>query len=383
MERSAENSNSPQTGNTLGGKVRDFWRNMEVGLVVTLFGMFFTFLSVTLFNSIQNRFDSLDQRFDSVTTLIDGNKNAISSLEGRVTVFDGRVAEVQSEIRNGVNSNGEKIADRKNEITEIQAKYDIQSRALELVSKDSTLKSMMASEGIRNVEQSIASLIDEVKNTTAISDKVSDNASLLNALNNEIADTEYKIGKLEIMLELGVDNIEVKQALARLFDRNPELFEDTEKVKSLWNTKEQSSSSEFEVFLTENYEINPKDSYLIAYDDLTIQRPLTYFLQKKELRSVQSSTEPDLGALTPLDAPLENELADSELVETYQVLEEIDLSTERMSIHGVCELLPQTPHTECYLNFLRKIGEIGDDKTSESRIISNAVSKALIQKYSD
>ena len=174
--------------------------------------------------------------------------------------------------------------------------------------------------------------------------------------------------------KLGIRHPSVQETVIKLIDANSEIFSTAKEVAGFWDSKKDQSPREFEQFILANYQgINAKEAMLMAYDSLSEEKSVAFFIDFEELKA---NTEPAVGAA--LDV-IEDNLIDGEEPGKQDTL---DLSNfDALTVIGVCDALTDVADTDCYKYFLDGGRETDSDSLFKNVDANKAVVRAIANKY--
>jgi hypothetical protein len=228
-------------------------------------------------------------------------------------------------------------------------------------------------------ESAVVRVDQAIPEASKVSEELSKQQSVINKLTRDVDTAERKVASIETLIKLGISHSMVQEAVLSVIENNGDVLGTPEQVSELWRSKSELSASEFEDYLLANYQkINARDAMLMAYDELTENKPVEFFIDLQEIRA---SAEPELGAaLEALEQSLSvgagnDANSDSESVSNVELLQ-----VDALTIVRICDELTGIADTECYKYFLK-----GDHQADADGLVdlnaNKAVVRAIANKY--
>ena len=233
---------------------------------------------------------------------------------------------------------------------------------------------------INKVQSTAESAVDRIDKAIPEASKVTEELSkqqtVINKLTRDVDTAERKVGSIETLIKLGISHTMVQDAVLSVIEHNGDVLGAPEQIAELWRSKNDLSAEEFEAYLLANYQkINAKDAMLMAYDELTVNQPVEYFI---DLQEIKASGEPELGAaLEALEESLSSAVsgdgvtgdAASEVARNVELLQ-----VDELTIVRICDELTGIADTECYKYFLS-----GDHQVDAGGLIDVNANKAIVR----
>jgi len=288
-----------------------------------------------------------------------------------------------SSIREGMTSNTKELSEQINATFEkFHASLELEVEGVEKelraeidatqkdISKDIDEVQITANTASERIDQTIL----EIPAASKVSGELKQTQGEVKQLSQGLVNAERKVWQIETLIKLGIRHPAVQEAIVKLIDANPGVFTSPEDIAEFWASKKDQSPREFEQFMLVNYkEINAKEAMLLAYDSLSEEKSVSFFIDIEELKA---STEPAVGAA--IEA-LEDNLFDEEKPD-----ENIadDLSRfNTLTVISVCSVLTDVPDTACYKYFLEGGHEASADAVFADIDANKAVVRVIANKY--
>ncbi len=240
------------------------------------------------------------------------------------------------------------------------------------ISKDIGELQVTANSAAERLDQTIL----EIPAASKVSEELKQTRSEVELLSQDVDSAERKVDRIEMLIKLGIRHPAVQETVVKLIDANPDLFSTPEAIAAFWESKKDQSASEFEQFILSNYkEINAKEAMLMAYDSLSEERSVAFFIDLEELKA---NTEPKVGAA--IEA-IEDNLIEGELPGRRSAS---DLSKfDSLTVIGVCDALTDVADTDCFKYFLDGSREASNDSLFSDIDANKAVVRAIANKYEE
>jgi hypothetical protein len=238
------------------------------------------------------------------------------------------------------------------------------------ISKDIDEVQVTANTASERIDQTIL----EIPAASKVSEELKQTQDEVEQLSQDLISAERKVGQIETLIKLGIRHPSVQETVVKLIDANPEVFSTAEAIARLWESKKDQSPAEFEQFILANYkDINAKEAMLLAYDSLSEEKSVAFFIDIEELKE---NTEPAVGAA--IEALEDNLLDGDQSNETIAT----DLSKfDALTVISVCDALTDVPDTACYKYFLEGGREASTDTFFTDINANKAVVRAIANKY--
>ena len=238
------------------------------------------------------------------------------------------------------------------------------------ISKDIDEVQITANTASERIDQTIL----EIPAASKVSEELKQTQDEVEQLSQDLISAERKVGQIETLIKLGIRHPSVQETVVKLIDANPEVFSTPEAIAKFWESKKDQSPAEFEQFMLANYkEINVKGAMLLAYDSLSEEKSVAFFIDIEELKA---NTEPAVGAAIEAleDNLLDEEKQDENIAD--------DLSKfDALTVISVCDVLTDVPDTACYKYFLEGGRDASTDTFFTDINANKAIVRAIANKY--